>query len=325
MSNTEAGPEQLLAPADGSADVAVLAPREVPLGGPRAMTVRRTLPHRRRSFVGAWCFVDHYGPDRVEHSGGMVVAPHPHTGLQTVSWLFAGEIEHRDSAGVHATVRPGEVNLMTAGHGICHSEVSTDATEVLHGVQLWVVLPAADRDGSRGFQHYAPPLADLAPGLQARVFIGSAGDQMSPVQTATPLLGAELHLAAGARVRLPVEPSFEHAVLVDEGSLRLNGTALERAELGVLDPGLDAIELEADGPVRALLLGGEPFAEQVVMWWNFIGTDDAEIRRFRDEWQAHDERFGAVPGYVPPPGTPDRLDAPPVPGTVLKPRGRIRR
>ena len=120
------------------------------------MTVRRTPPHRTRS-PGAWCFVDHYGPDDVADTGGMDVAPHPHTGLQTVSWLFEGEIEHRDSGGVHEMVRPGEVNLMTSGAGIAHSEVSTPQTSTLHGVQLWVVLPEADRDAARAFDHYAAP------------------------------------------------------------------------------------------------------------------------------------------------------------------------
>ncbi|WP_255254039.1 pirin family protein, partial [Streptomyces albidoflavus] len=134
-------------PQPAGSRVEVLTPREVPLGGPRAMTVRRTLPQRARTLIGAWCFADHYGPDDVARTGGMDVPPHPHTGLQTVSWLFTGEIEHRDSLGVHAMVRPGELNLMTGGHGISHSEVSTPGTRILHGVQLWVALPAAHRHG----------------------------------------------------------------------------------------------------------------------------------------------------------------------------------
>ena len=136
-----------------------MTPREVPLGGLRAMTVRRTLPQRQRSLIGAWCFVDHYGPDPVDDTGGMNVAPHPHTGLQTVSWLFEGEIEHRDSAGNHAMVRPGEVNLMTAGRGISHSEISTPGTRTLHGAQLWVALPDADRHVEPDFAHHAPAAA----------------------------------------------------------------------------------------------------------------------------------------------------------------------
>ena len=121
----------------------VLEARDVPLGGPRALQVRRTLPQRARTLIGAWCFADHYGPVEVPKTGGMDVPPHPHTGLQTVSWLFSGEVEHRDSLGSHALVRPGEMNLMTGGRGIAHSEVSTPDTERLHGVQLWVALPEA--------------------------------------------------------------------------------------------------------------------------------------------------------------------------------------
>ena len=126
--------------------IEVLKPRDVPLGGPRGIHVRRTLPQRRRSLVGAWCFADHYGPHDVRSSRGMDVAPHPHTGLQTASWLFSGEVEHRDSARGTRLVRPGELNLMTAGAGICHSEVSTANTTLLHGVQLWIALPDNQRD-----------------------------------------------------------------------------------------------------------------------------------------------------------------------------------
>jgi len=159
----------------------VLTPRDVPLGGLRAMTVRRTLPQRQRSLIGAWCFLDHYGPDEVDRSGeGMVVPPHPHTGLQTVSWLFTGEIEHRDSAGHHAYVRPGELNLMTAGRGISHSEYSTPGTTTLHGAQLWLALPDGDRQVEPTFEHFAPePVA--GEGWEARVFIGSLLGSTSPV------------------------------------------------------------------------------------------------------------------------------------------------
>ncbi len=142
MSNLEDKPDEVECRAHPTTGVEVMTPRDVPLGGPRAMTVRRTLPQRQRSLIGAWCFLDHYGPDHVADTGGMSVPPHPHTGLQTVSWLFTGEVEHRDSAGHHAMVRPGELNLMTAGHGISHSEVSTPETTVLHGAQLWVALPS---------------------------------------------------------------------------------------------------------------------------------------------------------------------------------------
>ncbi|MGW3182020.1 pirin family protein [Kitasatospora sp. NPDC001119] len=302
--------------------VEVLPARDVPLGGPRAMTVRRTLPQRSRSTIGAWCFVDHYGPDDVTSTGGMDVAPHPHTGLQTVSWLFTGEIEHRDSLGVHAYVRPGEVNLMTSGRGIAHSEVSTPATTVLHGVQLWVALPEEHRHTGRDFHHHVPAPVALDGG-EARVFLGTLAGDTSPVPTFTPLLGAELTLHPGATVTLDVDPAFEHGLLVDSGHVRLLDTPLRPAELGYAAPGRDTLTLTntGDTDARLVLLGGTPFEEQIVMWWNFIGRSHEDITRAREEWMssANPDRFGAVEGY---PG--DRLPAPELPGIPLKPRGNVR-
>jgi quercetin 2,3-dioxygenase len=301
--------------------IEVLTARDVPLGGPRAMRVRRTLPQRQRSLIGAWCFADHYGPDDVTAGPGMVVAPHPHTGLQTVSWLFAGEIEHRDSLGSRALVRPGELNLMTSGHGISHSEVSTAGAAVLHGVQLWVALPDADRDRAPDFEHYAElPTADLG-GATARVFLGTLAGLRSPVPAYSPLLGAEIALGPRARLSLPVEPAHEHGVLVDVGPVSLSGTRLEQSELGYSPPGSAALELAnlSAGPARILLLGGTPFEEDIVMWWNFVGRSHEEIVAFRAAWEAEGDQFGRVEGYA---GTPQRLPAPPLPNARLKPRSR---
>lgn len=262
----------------------ILSAREVPLGGLRAMSVRRTLPQRQRTFIGAWCFVDHYGPDEVGTSGGMVVPPHPHTGLQTVSWLFSGEIEHRDSAGFQALVRPGEVNLMTAGRGISHSEYSTPSTSTLHGAQLWVALPDSERDRAPDFEHFAPQPV-LGEGWSARVFLGSLLGSTSPVRTFTPLLGAELRISAGTTLLIPVDPTFEHGVLLDSGVLTVDGKPLEANELGYLAPGQDAVTLVADQDALLLFLGGQEFGEKIVMWWNFIGRDHDEVAAYRAEWQ----------------------------------------
>ncbi|MFC3451483.1 pirin family protein [Amycolatopsis speibonae] len=321
MSNTEADPAELLCrdhPGDG---VTVLTPRDVPLGGPRAIRVRRTLPQRQRSLIGAWCFADHYGPQDVSESGGMDVAPHPHTGLQTASWLFSGEIEHRDSIGTHAVVRPGELNLMTAGHGIAHSEVSTVSksdTVTLHGVQLWIALPDEHRDTARDFQHYAPPLHHLS-GATARVFLGTLAGTTSPVPVFTPLLGAELTVEPGATVTLDVDPAFEHGVLQDLGSVTVAGTALGTGELAYLAPGPGRLALANTGgePARVLLLGGTPFAEELVMWWNFVGRSHEEIAEYRETWQAQADRFGSVEGYQ---GTTAWLPAPTLPQVRIKPR-----
>ena len=209
LSNVEAEPVETASadtvndqPAARPVRVQVLTPREVPLGGPRAMSVRRTLPQRSRTLIGAWCFADHYGPDDVARTGGMDVPPHPHTGLQTVSWLFAGEVEHRDSLGSHALIRPGELNLMTSGYGISHSEVSTPRTTLLHGVQLWVALPGEHRDTGRDFTHHVPEAVRLD-GAEVRVFLGVLAGVVSPVRTFTPLLGAQITLEPRATVTLP--------------------------------------------------------------------------------------------------------------------------
>ncbi len=316
MSNLEAAPAEIACNASRVPGAEVLHPREVPLGGPRAIRVRRTLPQRQRSLIGAWCFIDHYGPA----SMSMDVPPHPHTGLQTASWLFSGEVEHRDSAGVHAMVRPGELNLMTAGAGICHSEVSIEprAGTVLHGAQLWVALPDSDRNAGRDFVHYVPAPIPL-PGAVARVFLGELAGSRSPVQTFTPLLGAQIDLEVDARLDIDVDPVFEHGVLCDLGTVHLGGTALAVADLGYQSPGNSVLHLRNvdDRPARVLVLGGAPFTEELLMWWNFVGRTHDEIVRHRQLWEDADDRFGAVAGYR---GSVTRLPAPPLPTTLLRPR-----
>ncbi|WP_216380136.1 pirin family protein [Arcanobacterium phocae] len=307
--------------ADGVA-VEIITSREVPLGGLRAMTVYRTLPQRQRSLIGAWCFVDQYGPDNVTDTGGMDVAPHPHTGLQTVSWLFEGAIAHHDSGGNHAVVLPGEANFMTAGYGICHSEVSTQDTSVLHGVQLWVALPEEARHGERRFDHYVPPVVKLYGG-QVRVFVGTLAGSNSPVPTFTPLVGAEVIVEPHATLTLDINPAFEHGLLVDSGDIDLDGTAVARTELAYTGIGNSRLHIRnsADTPGRLLLIGGEPFMEQVVMWWNFLARDSAELGEMRQAWENESERFGKTMGYIGhDPNGLARIPAPVLPDVVIRPR-----
>lgn len=295
MSNLEDHPG-VTACASAPTGAQVIGHREVPLGGPRAMTVRRTLPSRERTLIGAWCFLDHYGPDRVAETGGMQVAPHPHTGLATVSWLFTGEIEHRDSVGTHAVVRPGELNLMTSGRGISHSEVSTPETDVLHGAQLWVALPEGARTGAPFFEHYVPESV-AGRGWTARVFLGSLAGSASPVSTATALLGAEVLLEAGIEVEFDLDPSYELGVLVDAGRVCANGMDVSAAELGYLPPGQARLRLRAgEDDARLLLLGGPPFGESILMWWNFVGRTHEEIEEARAEWQRQITADGDIVG-----------------------------
>ncbi|MCO1340026.1 pirin [Kocuria polaris] len=335
MSDLERAPEAVTCQAGDPCDgVSILEPRDVPLGGLRSMDVRRTLPQRERSLIGAWCFLDHYGPDHVAATGGMNVARHPHTGLATVSWLFSGAVEHIDSAGHQATVRPGELNLMTAGRGISHSEFSTPETDLLHGAQLWLALPDAARGREPDFEHYAPePIT--GEGAELRVFLGSLGGSMSPVVTDHPTLGAEILLEPGAEIVLDLDPSFEHGVLLDDGDLWLDDETLPRDHLAYLPTGRDAVVLSAgETRVRALIIGGEPFPEKIVMWWNFVGRAHEEIVAHRAAWQAE---IGADPAPAPeggeyddgapyprfgtfPEGTPAPLPAPEMPHARLRAR-----
>jgi len=288
--------------------------RDVPLG--RYAMVRRFLPHRDRRMVGAWCFADHYGPDDVADGQGMRVPPHPHTGLQTVSWLLDGEILHRDSLGSEQAVRPGQLNLMTAGHGITHSEESPSARPpVLHGVQLWIALPGGARYDEPRFEHHPvlPVLRDS--GLAVTVLVGEMGAAASPARVHTPLLGADVTLAAGADGRVPLERDFEYAVLVLTGDAEVDGFALSPEAMLYLGRGRSDLSLRAETASRAILLGGAPFEEQLVMWWNFVGRSHEDIVQAREDWMAG-RRFGVVRGY-----DGDPLPAPPTPTTRLKPRG----
>ena len=330
MSNLDANPqERVLNAGDLCTAVETLQPRLVPLGGLRAMTVHRTLPQRERSLIGSWCFIDHYGPDDVSETGGMSVARHPHTGLATVSWIFSGRIDHLDSGGHAAEVLPGELNLMIAGKGITHQEISTADTTTLHGVQLWYALPDATRFSENHFAHYAPQ-AVSAPGVTARVFIGELLGSVSPVDTRTPdLLGAELVLEPNTTVTLPVRHDFEFGVLAETGEVSVNGARTLHRELSYVSAGSDTLELVAGAAgARIILLGGVPLGEEIVMWWNFIGRSHDEIVEFRRRYQAEmgleaphpfDAQklplFGEFPA-----GQPAPIPAPIMPLTRLKPR-----
>jgi len=317
VSSLEADPE-----VGHPAGVEVLVGAPVALGGPRGLEVTRTLPSKHRRMVGAWCFLDAYGPHRLEGSPGMRVGPHPHIGLQTVSWLVAGEILHRDSLGNRQEIRPGQLNLMTAGRGISHSEETPAAhSGVLQGVQLWVALPGPDRDGPPAFAQHArlPVLTDG--GLTATVLMGELAGAVSPARCHTPLLGAELTLAAGSRATVPLRPDFEYAVLVLDGAATVADVPVQPGPLLYLGTGRTELPLTAGPRSRLMLLGGEPFAEQIVMWWNFVGRDHDEIVAARQAWEnrADGGQFGTVRGY----DGPD-IPAPPMPITRLVARGRTR-
>lgn len=258
-----------------------------------AFTVRRALPRRARRTVGAWCFVDHMGPATVDR-GGLGVAPHPHIGLQTVTWLLAGEALHRDSLGTEQVIVPGQLNLMTAGHGVSHSEERTGRYRgELHGVQLWVAQPSHTREDAAGFEHHAElPQVELEEAV-ATVLVGEVAGVASPARRDTDHAGIDLDLRPG-RATLPLRPDYEHALVTFAGACVVDGAVVEPGHLAYLGVGRDEITLTTEAPTRALLVGGVPFDEQVLMWWNFVARTRDEIVDAHRDWTVGADRFGHV-------------------------------
>jgi quercetin 2,3-dioxygenase len=288
----------------------VTASREARVGD---MTVRRLLPLRLRRSVGAWCFADHYGPASVDGVAGMRVPPHPHIGLQTVTWLISGNVLHRDSLGSEQMIRPGQLNLMTAGRGIAHAEESpAEHDPQLHGVQLWVALPEASRLADPAFEHHADlPMAG-ADGFEITVFIGSMGDNVSPARAFSQIVGAEIVATRDARARIPLAPAYEHVIFVTAGSAEVAQTALSPGSLLYLGTGREQAQVTAAAGSRLLLLGGVPLGEPLLMWWNFVARTPGEIAAAVADWR--DGRFGTVGGY-----DGDPLPAPPLDAARLRP------
>jgi quercetin 2,3-dioxygenase len=280
------------------------------------MTVRRLLPLRMRRSVGAWCFVDHYGPMSVDGVAGMQVPPHPHIGLQTVTWLFTGNILHRDSLGSEQMIRPGQLNLMTAGRGIAHAEESPrEHDPQLHGVQLWVALPDADRHVPPAFEHHAELPDTRVGGLAVTVFMGELAGSRSEATAFSPIVGAELTAVTATTERVPLNPAFEHVVFVVAGTAEVAGASLEPGHLLYLRPGREQVSVSAADGAQLLLLGGVPLGEALLMWWNFVARTPEEIAAATADWRAG--RFGGVGGYV-----GDPMPAPPLNAARLRTAAR---
>lgn len=321
MTRLDSGPEEREAPpvSDGPRTM-LLSAREVPLGGVRAMTVHRSLPQRDLPMVGAWCFVDRFGPQVTR----MRVEPHPHIGLQTVTWPFIGQVRHRDAVGSDVIVTRGALNLMTSGAGIVHSEYSIgDDPAPLDALQLWVALPESRRHGDPTFErHEDLPIVELGDGAVAAVVVGELAGAASPATMYTPIVGAEIFLPAGARVRVPLHADWEYALLGVDGSSGVFADADEPTTLpegGLLYLGTrrDGVEISVEADTTVFLLGGEPFEDDIVMWWNFVGRSHEEIVDAREAWESGAERFGHVVGHG-----DERIPAPPLPGVRLTRRRR---
>jgi hypothetical protein len=318
--------------APGQAVHEPLLPREVSVG---SMRVRRVLPNKRRRMVGAWCLLDHLVDDGGGGVAGRSVPPHPHAGQQLVTWLFDGYLRHVDSLGTDAVVRPGQLALMTAGHGICHAELApadtaSDDPTRLHGVQLWACLPDDVRDSVEpDFTHLAGLPTYAEGGVTLTVLVGELAGEVSTAPVRSPLLAAEIRLRPGSSALLPLDPAFEHGVLGVAGEVLVEGRTVPGDEMAYLGSGRDGLQLGAAeaGATQAdevvvLLLGGEPFDERIVMWWNFVGRSHDEVVDQCAAWNGPGvswtpPRYGEVRGFA-----GDRLLAPPVPPVRLRARGR---
>ena len=275
--------------------------------------VARALPHRARRTVGAWCFLDHAGPVQFAPGKGMHVGAHPHIGLQTFTWLIEGEVVHRDSLGNEQVIRPGQVNLMTAGRGIAHTEDSVLDGARLHAAQLWIALPEGERRRAPAFENYPDlPVIDTG-GFRATVLAGSALGQTSPAAIYTPLVGIDLAAPGAARAELPLRADFEYAAMVLRGAATVGDEALAPGEWLYFAPGRARLAVQCDAAAQLLLLGGAPMGEDILIWWNFVARTQDEMQAALDDWNAG--RFAAVRAGSP--AAP--LVAPTLSGVQLRP------
>jgi hypothetical protein len=281
-----------------------IASRSADLGD--GMVVRRALPSRQQRMVGAWCFLDHAGPVDFDPGRGMHVGAHPHIGLQTFTWLIEGEVLHRDSLGNEQIIRPGQVNLMTAGRGIVHTEDSLTDGSRLHAAQLWIALPPEAQDCAPDFVHYPELPQWQANGATLTLLAGDYAGRTAPTRLYSPLLGLDIASPAKATVDIGLRTDFEYGLLPLAGSVDLGDQRFPADEFAYIGRGRDSLRFDMAPGSRFLLLGGEPFAEPVLMWWNFVAFDKATIAAAQQAWESGDARFGPVgdgsaPRLVPPP------------------------
>ena len=292
----------------GVADIdLVILPPSRDLGD--GFTVRRALPQVQRRMVGPFIFFDQMGPVELRDGQGLDVRPHPHIGLATVTYLFDGEIMHRDSLGSVQPIRPGELNWMSAGAGITHSERSPDAERHggsrLFGLQLWVALPTDQEESAPSFHHHdsaAIPAGEMD-GVTVRQIVGRMDGLVAPVKTLSEMIYAEIVMVPGARYRVPSE-QIERAFYLIDGGVTVDGQPFAPSELVILKPHAEIV-LASEHGARLVLVGGEPFPEQRFIYWNFVSSRAERIEQAKDDWR--ERRFAAVPDeheFIPLPDDP---------------------
>jgi redox-sensitive bicupin YhaK (pirin superfamily) len=272
-----------------------IATRQALLGD--QLTIKRALPTRERRMIGAWCFLDHFGPLVLNNGHEFDVAPHPHIGLQTFTWLLDGAILHRDSLGSKQVIQAGQVNLMTAGKGIAHSEESIDSNSVLHGLQLWIALPDALRHMEPDFKHYPELPAVHHEGLSIDVMVGELFNVKAPTAVHTPLIGLDIQAEERTQTTLPLNPKFEYGILPLTNEIQVEEVTVDMNTLLYLGCGRSELALNIPKNERFLLIGGEPFDEEILIWWNFVARTKQEIIDVTNAWNNH-TYFSEVKGYV---------------------------
>lgn len=270
--------------------------------------IKRALPSREKRMIGAWCFLDHAGPVHFPQGDGLDVGPHPHIGLQTFTWMIDGTMLHDDSLGSKQLIRPKQVNLMTAGYGISHTEVAPDNETQMHAAQLWIALPDDKRNIAPRFDHYPDLPVVVKDDIEFTILVGEFLKTTSPVKVHSELLGVDLSSQQAATTQLALNPKFEYGFMVLEGEATVNGHELNDDNFLFIEPGIDNIQVELAANSRVLLLGGEPFESPILLWWNFIGRTQQELAEARQQWVEGHARFGTIPAYEGP-----RLEAPVLP------------
>ncbi|MEN8409916.1 pirin family protein [Acinetobacter bereziniae] len=274
----------------------------------RGTVIKRALPSRQKRMIGAWCFLDHAGPVTFPQGDGLDVGPHPHIGLQTFTWMIEGTMMHTDSIGSKQLIRPKQVNLMTAGYGISHTEVAPDTETRMHAAQLWIALPDDKINMAPQFDHYPVLPVVEKDNIEFTVLVGEFMDTVSPVQVHTELLGIDFFAKQQTKTRIPLNPKFEYGFMALEGDAIVNGHDLNSDNMVVLEPGISQIEVELLKGSRLLLIGGEPFESPILLWWNLVGRTQEELKTATEQWINQDARFGTIPDYDGP-----RLEAPAFP------------
>ncbi|MEQ1308878.1 pirin family protein [Acinetobacter bereziniae] len=274
----------------------------------RGTVIKRALPSRQKRMIGAWCFLDHAGPVTFPQGDGLDVGPHPHIGLQTFTWMIEGTMMHTDSIGSKQLIRPKQVNLMTAGYGISHTEVAPDTETRMHAAQLWIALPDDKINMAPQFDHYPILPVVEKDNIEFTVLVGEFMDTVSPVQVHTELLGIDFFAKEQTKTRIPLNPKFEYGFMALEGDAIVNGHDLNSDNMVVLEPGISQIEVELPKGSRLLLIGGEPFESPILLWWNLVGRTQEELKTATEQWINQDARFGTIPDYDGP-----RLEAPAFP------------